>query len=548
MNPRKTFDQHGIDELAESIKQMGILQPIIARLNTQVKKKTIPIYEVICGSRRLSAAVIADLQEVPVIVRELTDEEAFDLMITENLQRKDVKPLEEAFAFKSLIDKGTYDIESLSLRFGKSSSYIRHRLKLNDLIPEFRDLLEKEIIGLTHALEISKLESKYQEEFFEEYFKERSSYWTCPSVRGLIRDIEREFTLKLSDAPFSLDDLTLDKKAGLCTTCPKNTASNLLLFPDSPETGLCLDRSCFKHKSDIHFERELRRIQDEEPDVILGVHAGVYGEEEKDVKALKSAGVPVVDISWSNGFQRLYEPKLPQKPLREDYEDDEDYNIALYDYDSEVEEYEKDLTEFESSISSGNFRKVFMTTGNEKGKILLYEIRKEKQDHADATGSEIAVKDQIKELQEKDKRNGELAFEKTYLDAKALLEENIYSNIEENLSQSEWQAVYVLLLENIGYVPLREEINPNGSYIDNKQKIEIASKLDINQINRLFRAFLQNRLETGSPVYHLSEAKSLISIASEKYPERVKEIELKHQGVYLKRKEKIDQKIAELKQ
>ena len=246
MNPRKTFDQLGIDELAESIKQVGILQPIIARVNTQVKKKTFPIYEVICGSRRLTAAVVADLTEVPVIVRDLSDEEAFDLMITENLQRKDVKPLEEAFAFRSLIDKGTYDIDSLSLRFGKSPSYIRHRLKLNDLIPEFRELLETEIIGLSHALEISKLETKNQETLFEEDFKERPNYWQCPSLRDLKREIERTFTLNLSDAPFSLQDLTLDKKAGACTTCPKNTTSNLLLFPDTPETGLCLDPVCFK--------------------------------------------------------------------------------------------------------------------------------------------------------------------------------------------------------------------------------------------------------------------------------------------------------------
>ncbi|MDP3452279.1 MAG: ParB/RepB/Spo0J family partition protein, partial [Bacteroidales bacterium] len=164
MNPRKEFHQESIDQLAESIKQVGILQPIIARLNTTVKQKKIPIYEVICGARRLSAAVIADLTEVPVIVRELSDEEAFDLMITENLQRKDVSPLEEATAFQSLINKGKYDVLSLSDRFGKSVTYIRQRLQLNELISEFRQLLNKEVITVSHAIEISKLDHVYQNE------------------------------------------------------------------------------------------------------------------------------------------------------------------------------------------------------------------------------------------------------------------------------------------------------------------------------------------------------------------------------------------------
>jgi hypothetical protein len=88
-------------------------------------------------------------------------------------------------------------------------------------------------------------------------------------------------------------------------------------------------------------------------------------------------------------------------------------------------------------------------------------------------------------------------------------------------------------------------LHANG-YFDNKQKDEIASNLTINQINRLFRAFLQNKLNTSIPNYNISEANSLIQIASECFLDEVKEIELKHQGVYLKRKEGIEKKIKEL--
>ncbi|KAF0190419.1 MAG: chromosome partitioning protein ParB family, partial [Bacteroidetes bacterium] len=101
LNPRKSFDENAIAELSKSIIEVGILQPIIVRLS-HFKKGT-ENYELVCGERRWRAAKEAGLKTVPAIIRELKDQEALDLMITENLQRKDVSPLEEAEAFMNLI-------------------------------------------------------------------------------------------------------------------------------------------------------------------------------------------------------------------------------------------------------------------------------------------------------------------------------------------------------------------------------------------------------------------------------------------------------------
>lgn len=547
MNPRKEYDQDGIDQLAESIRQVGILQPIIARLNTSVKKKTIPIYEVICGARRLAAAGCADLTEVPVIVRELTDEDAFDLMITENLQRKGVSPLEEALAFQSLIDKGKYDHYSLSDRFGKSVTYIRQRIKLNDLIQEFKELLRHDVITVSHAFEISKLEAVYQSELFKDDFEDRARYWSCPTVKQLKDRIERRFTLELKKATFKLEDITLNTAAGSCTDCPKNTGSSASLFPD--ENGHCLDRICFTNKTAIHLAREVERIQNEEPEVIIGIPEYVYGEEEKQAQKLKEKGVPVVEISWKNGFSEVIEPEMPDKP-EVDYETPEDYEEAMEEYNSDLEDYEENLKEYQEKVASGRLRKVFMAVGNEKGKTLLFELNGKAATKVDAaTGAEISRLDQIKELQEKDKRNAEIAFEKTYLDARKILENKSYVFLDHELTPTEWQAVYVVLLNNIAYGSgLKEEINPNrNGMFQNKDLAIIASKLSINQINRLFREFLVNKLATTSPNYQKSEANAFIHIMSEYFPDLMKEIELKHQGVYLKRKESIGNKIDELK-
>ena len=100
-NPRKRFDETGLDELAESIKQQGVLQPITVRPIADTDR-----YEIVFGERRYRASVIAGLEEVPAIISELSDEEAQEMAVTENLQRKDVTPTEEANAYKQLIDSG----------------------------------------------------------------------------------------------------------------------------------------------------------------------------------------------------------------------------------------------------------------------------------------------------------------------------------------------------------------------------------------------------------------------------------------------------------
>ena len=551
LNPRKSFDENAITELSKSIIEVGILQPIIVRLS-HFKKGT-ENYELVCGERRWRAAKEAGLKTVPAIIRELKDQEALDMMITENLQRKDVSPLEEAEAFMNLIVHRQYDVPTLVARFGKSEYYIRHRLKLNDLIPNFRTLLQQEIIGIGHALEICKLQEKDQGELYESKFSESDrlrNWWSCPSVKQLKGSIEQSFTLKLSEAAFLLEDLTLDKKAGSCITCPKNTASNLILFPDSPSSGICLDRSCFKHKTDIHFERELKRIQEQEPDGILGYPSHIYGQAEKDVKELIKKGVPGVELGYNTGLYEISEPEAPEAPVEADYEDREDYKDALEDYQGMLQDYEDEKKEYKEKLESGNYRKVFILGGDNRGKIVLHEQRSAKGNNQSNTGTspEQLTKQQIIELQEKDKRNKELSFEKLYVSAKELLSNSGYKGIADHLSETEMTALFVVMMGGWIEDELEDEIygKNHGRWIENKLKLPAALKLTADQKTRIMRQWLYQNLNTGSPLYQISEAKALIEIAREKYPDEVKQTELELDGKYLKRKEKIDQRIAEL--
>jgi ParB family chromosome partitioning protein len=151
--PRKHFDESKLQELAESIKEKGILEPLIVR-------KTDQGYELIVGERRWRAAQKAGLKEVPVVVKEAEGREALEISLIENLQREDLNPIEAAEAFKHLIEEFKISQEDLSKRIGKDRTTIANTLRLLKLPIEIRNQLLQNRITSGHARAILSLESK----------------------------------------------------------------------------------------------------------------------------------------------------------------------------------------------------------------------------------------------------------------------------------------------------------------------------------------------------------------------------------------------------
>lgn len=142
--PRKKFDKESLEELAESIKQFGIIQPIV------VQKKD-DYYEIIAGERRWRAAKLAKVKEVPVIIKEYTKQEVMEIALIENIQRKDLNPIEEALAYKSLIDECHLKQEELAKRVSKSRTAIANSLRLLKLTDEVQEMLISEELSMGHA-------------------------------------------------------------------------------------------------------------------------------------------------------------------------------------------------------------------------------------------------------------------------------------------------------------------------------------------------------------------------------------------------------------
>ena len=148
--PRKNFDQDKLNELAKSIKEHGVFQPIIV-------KKSIKGYEIIAGERRVKASQIAAKETVPAIIRNFTDEEMMEIALLENLQRENLNAIEEATAYQKLIDALNITQENLSIKLGKSRSYITNMLGLLSLPEEVKEMISKEKISMSHARVLSKI-------------------------------------------------------------------------------------------------------------------------------------------------------------------------------------------------------------------------------------------------------------------------------------------------------------------------------------------------------------------------------------------------------
>ena len=156
--PRKTFSDAELQELAASIKEKGVLQPILLRAVTGRPY----MYEIVAGERRFRASKIAGLNEIPALVKKITDENAMEIALIENVQRENLNPIEEAAAYKNLMDKCEYAMSDVSRLIGKSESYIKNTIRLLSLPTAVTDMVEQGSLSPSHARALAVAENPVQ--------------------------------------------------------------------------------------------------------------------------------------------------------------------------------------------------------------------------------------------------------------------------------------------------------------------------------------------------------------------------------------------------
>lgn len=321
LNPRKTFDEAALQELASNIEKQGLLQPITVRVAksedvTDLETgdvTTIPCsYEIVCGERRFRAVSLLkekedkenvakikahrkkseQFQAISCIVREMTDDEAFDAMITENLQRKDVDPIEEAFAFAQLSERGR-SYEDIALKFGKSARFVFDRIKLNSLIPELKERVRNGDIPLSGAMILSKLDEETQKEFHEEEDEQ------CTTA--MIRDYVSNSFMELKKADWIEEDADNWENGEFkpCSQCESNTCNHGCLFYEmNNKDARCINATCFNKKRIAYV---VRKIMLESENLVKVGEPLSFG---------KTVIVAKADSYWSDERKMQYESAL----------------------------------------------------------------------------------------------------------------------------------------------------------------------------------------------------------------------------------------------
>ena len=269
---RKRFSQAKLDELAASVKAKGVAQPILLRPVEPTADEP-QQYEIVAGERRFRASIIAGLPTIPAMLRTLTDVEALELQILENLQRDDPHPLEEAEGYERLMLERNYDVDQLADKLSKSRSYVYGRLKLCALTTSVRDQFLEDKFSAATALLIARIPNPaLQVKATSEVT--RPDGWGNPMSYRAQRDLLRQrFMLDLKNAVFPIKDAALLADVGSCVECAKRSGNQREAFEGEKHENLCTDPDCFAEKTAAHSKKAKLKAEERGQTVIGGEEA-----------------------------------------------------------------------------------------------------------------------------------------------------------------------------------------------------------------------------------------------------------------------------------
>jgi ParB/RepB/Spo0J family partition protein len=227
-NPRKTFDPQRLSEMARTISEHGILEPILARPLPGNKSGRL---EIVAGERRWRAAQLAKRLDVPVILRPLTDKQALEIQTIENAQREDLHPLEQAAGYERLIKEFGYTPEKIADAIGKSRAHVFQIRKLGALSPKLREAFIAGEMDTTLATVFARVPGQSLQD--AAWQKLKAEFRNGFSFRIGAEFVRKNFMLDLMRAPFNINDESLVVAAGACGKCPKRTGNQTDLFPTS---------------------------------------------------------------------------------------------------------------------------------------------------------------------------------------------------------------------------------------------------------------------------------------------------------------------------
>lgn len=308
--PRKYFSEASIEELAADIREKGLLHPPTVRPHGSVAPSE---FLMVAGERRLRACLRAGLPEIGVLVRDLTDEQAYDIALAENLQRKDLSPLEESDAYHHQVEMYHRSVAEIATKVKLSQQHVYQMLSLQRLTAKVRgQFAADELGGVSIAIELARIHNGPQQERAADALIDKQ-ITNLPTARSFIRS---QYVLNLADAKFDTKDKNLVPKAGPCSACPKNTATQTEMFAGDNKSAFCLDEACYKDKQNAYWTKITATATQKGQKVIEGPEAArvlVHGSLKWD-GALDDLDRPMSQAGADKTLGKALAPYLKKHP------------------------------------------------------------------------------------------------------------------------------------------------------------------------------------------------------------------------------------------
>lgn len=508
-NQRKKINKEELEELAQSIREHGLLHPIALREKDNS-------YEIVYGERRYRAYLLNGETKIPAIIKEFTDSQVLEIALVENIIRKDLSVIEESDAFQQFLDSGNYTIEDICTKSGKSDSYVRNRLRLQNIIDEFKILLDNEDIAIGIGFELSKYAKSTQKHIYKEHFiHDDNTNWKELGVKDFTGRVERLYTNDLTKFNFDKSE---------CESCQFNTGL-YELFPT--KNGRCTNGGCLLAKKNKYTASFCVAASEKYPQ--LAICIAPYDKLNDEVNNnLQEQGIEVVAIKAEE-----YPPK-PQKPERTDFSTEEEYNIAMGEYTIDDMSYASDMDEIEVKVQSGEYRRVVYIGDNNPRLCYARVDPKERQENP------------LEKLMRQDEANKENVTKGTAKEIVQLLQSleistPVFSAFEEGM-------LLFMMLDclNWKHYPLMGIDNKEKRTLTDEEKYKIMKGATPEQILMIKRDFIIRNI--GNPSASKYALLLMMEFSKLHFPQETADMTRKHLNIYNQKKQKIDEQMNKLKE
>ncbi|MEO1013439.1 MAG: ParB/RepB/Spo0J family partition protein, partial [Bacteroidota bacterium] len=478
--PRKSFKVQDISELADSIAKVGLLQPITVRPSGSK-------FVIVMGERRYRACKMLKWKSIPCMVREIEEDAILEVQIIENLQRKDVEPVEEAEAIAML--KTKFTPEEIANRIGRNKKFVYGRIKLSELIEGFKPFVRSKEMTLSLAVTVASFPPEQQHMILEgmgQEFKERFVQNAC-----------NKQAFDLAFAPFKTDDAKLVAKVGACKLCPFNSANQGSLFGDGKQ--ICTKSSCYvtkKTKTLLNLIEEVKKdgrllipefyrhsMDSEDNQLILSImeENGLETYMMDDMDVLKNPVKPTAE-SIRNEY---HWQEWTDDEVKEELED------RLEDYNEEVEAYT-------NAPNNGYNKGILIDPKTYHWEEVL--LKEEEEAETDVRSLSIKEKkmddctptEKIQKMNSREVRKKELENNKQFEEVVKMVRDSEYHNTKKTLSNDEMVAYCFNIFENqLSWYSQRDFFKGFLGNTEKKSRAEVVEQFRKNFKKEMFHKLIR---------------------------------------------------------